>query len=612
MTFQPMGIGSLRPIIEGVYRDSKPLQFLRELVTNSLEAGASRVEVGPHHHVGETQGIWRFMIRDNGCGMSADQMLTYLNNFGQGGKTIGGAHDNFGIGSKTSLLPWNRAGMVVISYTEDNQRGSMIKLKLDEASGEYGLHAFGDRGVVCAPFDDGVISWPSLRPDWMETGTIVLLMGNTGWESTYLEVCETIDQPSRPHSSIWWAVQSLAQRYWSFADGVEVSAFSFNRKPHPQQRGKANGANRFIKGGRVHAEALAVARGCVELPDQTRVWWYLKDKNVEKDSPAAGLTGGGVAALYKDELYDIMTNGNSLKRFGLTGRTRTRTLLIFEPPMLRDGFGVCPDRARRCLIMQSPSDASSIDLPWDDWSDWWRARLPEALAESMLEDQQTNTSELDSSWADRLRDLFGSRWRRMASYASRGGEEEESSDAPNDGDLSSDGRGPSKTREQKTSGKNEKQLTLLKDGERTRRVSRRLASGDIPSVHWVEKDWSSESGSCRAIAATYILPSSVHPSGLVLLNWDHRIFVEVFQFWCSQYHAQAHIQNDIKETIQHVYQKHITTTIAHAHSFRRDMELSELLSDVSLTCSLMGLYAQDEEIRRALAKSHSKPERVAG
>ena len=606
MSFVPMGIGSLRPIIERTYRESETLQFLRELVTNSLEAGATIIRIGPHHEIGESLGIWRFMAMDNGCGMSGKQMKSYLNNFGKGGKDIGGAHENFGIGSKTSLLPWNRAGIVVISYTEENQQGSMIKLKLDDEYGEYGLCDLKDGEPVCAPFDDGKVDWASLRPDWMVTGTIVYLLGNTGHESTYLEVGGTMDTPATPHSSLYWAIEYLAKRYWVFDKDVYVSVYRFDKKPHPQQRGKVKGNSKRLKGGKANAEKLAVQSGCVVLEDKTRVWWYLKDKTKIREHNGSGIRAGGVAALYKSELYDITTHQSSLKKFGLTGVTRKRTLLVFEPPLLNNGLGVCPDGARSKLVMQSDT-ASGVGLPWDVWAEWWRDNLPEELIQSMYEDQATNLNELDSSWSERLKQLFGNRWTRTRAYLSQRGKEEDGFEEGNSSTRDSVNATPSRPNNEPSHPKQDDQLTLGNIGNTKRRVSRKKAMGDLPACEWIEKDWAPS----NSIAASYTKPSKAHKAGIVELNWNHKMFVEVFQYWCAQYHRQAHIQKGIKDVIQAVYGRHITTTITHAYSFQHSIDLEGLLSDVSLTCSMMGLYAQDGEIKAELTRSYSKPDKVS-
>jgi hypothetical protein len=43
-------------------------------------------------------------------------------------------HENFGIGAKSSLLPWNRHGMVVISSVDGD--AAMIWVTTDPATGE--------------------------------------------------------------------------------------------------------------------------------------------------------------------------------------------------------------------------------------------------------------------------------------------------------------------------------------------------------------------------------------------------------------------------------------------------------------------------------------------
>ena len=609
MTFVPMGIGSLRPIIERTYRESHPLQFLRELVTNSLEAKATRIEIGPHHHIGETQGIWRFMARDNGHGMSGSQMLSYLNNFGKGGKSIGGYHENFGIGSKTSLLPWNRAGMVVISYTKESQRGNMIKLKLDENSGEYGLGELKDGAVVCEPFDDGVVDWASLRPEWMTTGTIVMLMGNTGTESTYLEVCSTVGQPKIVHSSMTWAVSFLSQRYWRFDEGVNISVFYFNNRPDPDARGRVKRSNNPMVGSEPHAIALSESRGCVELPDKTKVWWFLRERGKEV-SQLRGFRGGAVGALYKNELYDVRTHHNTLKKFGLVGKTRSRTILIFEPCPIEDGVGAYPDAARSHLIMKSAEDSSSVGLPWDLWSDWFRDRLPIEIIESMVNDQVNNGDEVDDAWAERLKSNYGSRWTFTKPVRSNKGEEAELGevDSPVDPEEKDSGlpKPSDKVEDQGEKDDQDAQLSLANLGKIKRRFRRKATTGDVPDAIWVEEDWAPS----NSIAASYTKPSKAHPAGLVELNWNHRIFQEMFCYWCAQYQSQAHIQQQIKNTVKSVYKRHAQTTIAHAHSFEKSFKLDELLSDVSLTCSLMGIYAQDQEIMMLLSKSISPQSRL--
>ena len=606
MAIKKMQVLRLKPIIDRVHRDSEPLQFLRELVTNSEEAGATRIKVGVDHHTGKTRGIWRLVVWDDGRGMTGEQMQQYLNNFGSGGKSIGGAHENFGIGSKTSILPRNHAGMVVCSWTSDNPQGSMIKLKLDKEEDEYGMHVWPSGEVVTAPHDDGDVDWRALRQDWMKTGTMIVLLGNTGTESTYLGICGTQESPARQHSSMWWAVEYLGRRYWSFSPGVNVSAWSFDS--HPTQNTSPDGANRRIRGAKEHAEELSVASGCVQLPDKTMVHWYLKDKSRVKDTPAAGFRQGAVAALYKREMYHIKTHHKSLKMFGLTGLTRSRTLIIFEPPALNNGFGVSPCAARRTLKMNYPSESMGSDLPWDKWAEWWRDLLPDALTQSMLEDQKSKQLELEPLWGEQIIKLFGDRWRKRIQILDPSGPLRPSH-LPDDPDtpwvnpVNPPPPNPPRPIPPRPTPPHpyppepeHYQMELVDPGDTLRRSRRKSIPHGLPSVEWVYDAWPL----ANAVAASYTPASKAHPAGIVEMNWSHRLFVELFDHHCSLYPSNSHIQDAIKISIRQVYERHLVTNIAHTHHFKDLLDLTDLLDDASLTQSMFGLYAQHDEITKAI------------
>ena len=120
--------------------------------------------------------------------MTAEQLVEFFNTFGGGGKPIGGLHENFGVGAKTSLLPWNRHGMVVISWVDGEP--SMIWVQQDPETGEYGLRLEQaedpDTGEfssdeVYGPYSDEEhgCDWEAVKPDWIEEhGTVIVLLGN--------------------------------------------------------------------------------------------------------------------------------------------------------------------------------------------------------------------------------------------------------------------------------------------------------------------------------------------------------------------------------------------------------------------------------------------------
>ena len=110
-----------------------------ENAINAIEAGATRLEFTVEWQGVEKHGVYRRLIADNGSGMDKDQLQEFFNTFGGGGKPIGSEHENFGIGAKVTLLPWNHLGVVVISWQDGE--ANMIRIRRDE-SGEYGLHVY--------------------------------------------------------------------------------------------------------------------------------------------------------------------------------------------------------------------------------------------------------------------------------------------------------------------------------------------------------------------------------------------------------------------------------------------------------------------------------------
>lgn len=146
-SISPMSVSGVQHLVERAYRESGELQYLRELVVNAFEAKGTRIELGPEWSAVDSDGLYRLIVADNGKGMGPDELLKFLNTFGGGGKPIGDAHENFGVGAKTSLLPWNHHGVVVISWTDVNPTGAMVWLMRDPATGEYGPRSSRRQGA---------------------------------------------------------------------------------------------------------------------------------------------------------------------------------------------------------------------------------------------------------------------------------------------------------------------------------------------------------------------------------------------------------------------------------------------------------------------------------
>ena len=100
-----------------------PMQHLRELVQNSIEAGAKKIRIYEEPQF-IAQGIRKLAICDDGPGMSPTEMQDYLTVFNRSSKSTGlDVHGNFGWGARVSTMRDNPHGVVYISYSEAEPRG---------------------------------------------------------------------------------------------------------------------------------------------------------------------------------------------------------------------------------------------------------------------------------------------------------------------------------------------------------------------------------------------------------------------------------------------------------------------------------------------------------
>src|SRR4051794_18259514 len=137
----PLLMGASGPIVDRNKRDIRtPGQWLRELNENADEAGAKNIHFGIEWQGVANLGIYRRFVADDGKGMDDQEINQFMRTYGGGGKPIGAEHENFGIGAKVTLLPWNREGLVVISYKDSV--ASMIRLAYADDENEYGAYVW--------------------------------------------------------------------------------------------------------------------------------------------------------------------------------------------------------------------------------------------------------------------------------------------------------------------------------------------------------------------------------------------------------------------------------------------------------------------------------------
>lgn len=430
---------------ERFYQGAGQYQWVRETYKNSEEANAEHVHFGIEWEAVEKLGVYRRIIADDGHGMDATKLVEYFSTLGAGDKKIGGVHDNFGIGAKIALLPWNPRGLVVLSWK--NNKGSMIWIV--QNGKEYELKEFqteNGASVVIDPDDDeledtgDLTDWSKVREKLNDVarttnirrergefitdhGTIFVLLGSDTQPDTVL------GNPAKGEEGIKGITLYLNSRFEKF-DNVKVTVAELrgdkkNAWPEgiedksarrPNNRA-AQGAAYFLK--EIEGEASGVGKpgpSDAILLDEDRVIaeWHLWDGK-RPTIHAYAKEKGYVAVRYKDELYELRGDKHTFRRFGIVEpEVMERLTIILEPPLFDpagDRWGVHPDQSRNRLIFSGDGD-SGVAIPLDTWGEEFADNLPTPIIEAIkaARGNQESTTLDDPEYRRRLAQKFGKRW----------------------------------------------------------------------------------------------------------------------------------------------------------------------------------------------------------
>ena len=83
----PMSVGQMAFLVDRLYQDCSPLQFLRELTKNALEGivrlngagGEIRWDLDWNRSALTNGAVSKLCIIDTGCGMTGPEMVEYIN-----------------------------------------------------------------------------------------------------------------------------------------------------------------------------------------------------------------------------------------------------------------------------------------------------------------------------------------------------------------------------------------------------------------------------------------------------------------------------------------------------------------------------------------------------
>ena len=590
-----------------------PYQWGRELLQNSIEANATRVEFGIEWQAVQKLGAYRRTVIDDGGGMDADQLRAFFSTLGAGSKTIGDIHANFGIGAKIATLPWNPSGLVVISYR--GGVGSMIWIILDEETEEYELVEFDTedgKRVVIEPLVVEGVDWSALRPSWLtDHGTIVVLLGSPERPHTILGMNgEDIKGVSRYLNSRYADLSGLDVRV---AEPRSDKKSKWPRSPDDPER-RIN--VRRIWGARYQLETdpdfpagRLASSGSIPL-DGGRVQanWFLWNGE-RKSIHTYAQENGYIAIQYGGELYQLTTNKAHFRWFGIVeASVQHDVTIILQPQHYKPGeenaYGVYPDQSRNRLFFAGDGEKGA-DVPITKWAYEFAEKMPAEIREAIVAARgNEDTGTINDEYLQRLLERFGTRWTQPSAVLPDSKGEHAGGDIITQPVTNPKGdRDEDSTREPKGT-----DTPVRKKAERPtdptgRALNELPGTGkiksqhvDIPKYRFSHRDEFEE--------PWHLALWSPHEADgpTVFINVDSPILQEIIEYRQSLY-PEIYAE-EIASEIRKAFGEIATCKIAHSQRLTRLIPEERLDEDYrnerALTVSLMGLIAEESLIVQRL------------
>lgn len=399
------------------YREMHPLQFLREMYFNAVEAGATVARIRKVNN--------KLAFCDDGCGMNPEDLLRLINGRNSSSKCTDGRHANFGIGLKDSALTPNPYGLVVLSKTKEKPKGGMIWLHQQEGiSGAKLLISEEMRRDFCNTAEDGdefisnyLNELYSIDFEWIQSefghdsftidginwmsmfskcsaNTIIMLMGN------YPSAVTLSDSENVPFTNF------LCSRIFSDPIKLMLPTWESDNEKFWRRLITFDGANRVS-----------------DLFEQDfkdfKIRTYIR-KDAVNHKGGVGTSRNGLlgtrqfcfGVLYNNEIfnyqYDSSVNGNkraatSAKHWGLYyPDVYKRVIILVEPPKFDEdtGIGCFPNSTRKDLEWSDPRDnldAVSVEVPLEEIKAWYVENMPTELRSLINAEVEKTLSNIERS-----------------------------------------------------------------------------------------------------------------------------------------------------------------------------------------------------------------------
>lgn len=580
----PMSVANMTFLVNRLGEDCAPLQFVRELTQNGLEGiGLTPEKSGlvvwdvDWSYFNLSDGVTKLACIDTGSGMLGKDMVRYINELSssihQQSKS-----GNFGVGAKISAAPLNPHGLVYMSWVAGV--GHMIHLWFDPEEEVYGLKRWPQNGgEFWTPVSD------DLKPKEIDQhGTMVVLLGRADEDNT-------MDAPAGTPMRSRWILRYLNTRYFRFPDGVQVKAREGWEVPRTDTR---HNFLRVVEGQGAWLDKNAEANGTVALSDATAYWWILRE-DTDRDSGHSA-PGGHMAALFQNELYEMMISRSGIARLQSFGVIfGTDRVVIYVEPDSTASRPVTANTARTQLLVNGET------LDWSSWAAEFREAMPDAL--TLLQEQiGAKAGEKDhrkaiSERLKQIKDLL--RFSRFRP-AKDGAALIDADDLGQGGESATHGTAHDGTREPgKKGGKAGDIYALFAESGAV--SADPVNSFDEPRTQWVSlEDGTRVAPDLNDRAAKFLLQQN-----LLIINTDFRVFTDMVDRWSVAYSHVPGAVMTVKEVVHEWFEQQLVEAVMSARALKSTgkwslEELESLWSESALTAAVLPRWHIDQSIKRNL------------
>ena len=600
----PMTVHNVGFLLDRLGQDCSPLQFLRELTQNGIEAIKRTNQPG--------QIIWdvdwtsydlagdpmKLCITDTGDGMTGEEMQKFINQLSSSGMKQS-ISANYGVGAKISAATKNPAGVIYQSW-KDGQ-GWMVSLE-KSSDGEYGLKQWE---LADGNFSHFFPLEDSVKPDSIkQNGTKVILLGLYDDANT-MKAPEEAAAPSR------WISKYLNTRYFRFPEGTTVKAregWDFPRNDSDRN------VLRTITGQKQYLDDHCVRSGEQKLEFAKVKWWILKDEPALTNNSGFIESAGHIAALYQDELYDQATSraGTAmLQQFGIL--FGTRFVVLYVEPTANDVGTLTTNTARTTLLLNGEK------LPWSDWAHEFRENMPEELTKFVQEKALASTEKDHvKSIKDRLKgvmDLYRVRRykpTRQGVYLSDPASVAQVTTSTDSGNRGKGGGGTGSSVGSTAKGSRDSEvgnIYHLFEKKDSGVPSERSQTDPFPVVKWVTiKDGTRDENDMEDKAAKYLSSQNT-----LFINADFRVFTDMIDRLAKAKDIGQEI--DITEVVTDVvhqwFEQALIETVIGIQQLKGSKEwgpgvIEHALSEEALSASVMQRYHVFNSCKRELGAKLGK------